>query len=101
MNIRSCSTAAWVIRPMWRQWRTPSVVAEDGMRPGFDPERIDAQAGALLAKRRESVARRRPELGPGTGSRVTRDIGHGGEDDGPGTLLPMVRARLGAGLAIS
>jgi uncharacterized protein len=29
---------------------------------GFDLERIDVQAGALLAKRRESVARRLPEL---------------------------------------
>jgi uncharacterized protein len=41
--------------------------------PGFDPDRIDVQAGALLAKRRESVARRLPELAETVGFRVRFD----------------------------
>jgi uncharacterized protein (UPF0276 family) len=36
---------------------------------GFDPERLDVQAGALRAKRRELVARRRPELAEEPGFR--------------------------------
>jgi hypothetical protein len=40
---------------------------------GFDPERIDVQAGALLAKRRELVARRLPELAETAGFRARFD----------------------------
>jgi uncharacterized protein len=40
---------------------------------GFDPERIDVQAGVLLAKRRESVARRLPELAEAADFRVRFD----------------------------
>ncbi|HST64647.1 MAG TPA: DUF692 domain-containing protein [Mycobacteriales bacterium] len=41
--------------------------------PGFDAERIDVQAGALLAKRREAVARRLPELAETADFRVRFD----------------------------
>lgn len=38
--------------------------------PGFDAERIEVQADALAAKRRELVARARPDLAGRAGFRV-------------------------------
>lgn len=47
---------------------------EGGRLPaGFDAERLDVQAGALLAKRRELVARRRPDLAGQDGFRSRFD----------------------------
>lgn len=54
---------------------------------GFDPERIDVQAGALLAKRRESVARRLPEAAETADFRARFDAyARANPRPGPGSL---------------
>lgn len=76
---RVATTAPWV--PL-RAARDRLAAAEEALLAGlaggrlpagFDAERIDLQAGALLAKRRELVARRRPDLADAVGFRARFD----------------------------